>query len=111
MRERNSAFEIMRLFAMLMIILGHSVMATAKNQQPYLGALDCIGWGIGAFTVCAVNLFFLLTGYFMNSAHYRFGRIVFLWLKTIFYTGIIYIPEYVNLRTSGWQFGWLITKT
>ena len=27
------------------------------------------------------------------------------------HTGIIYIPEYVNLRTSGWQFGWLITKT
>ena len=23
------------------------------------------------------------------------------------HTGIIYIPEYVNLRTSGWQFGWL----
>ena len=27
------------------------------------------------------------------------------------HTGIIYIPEYVNLRTTGWQFGWLITKT
>ena len=27
------------------------------------------------------------------------------------HTGIIYIPKYVNLRTSGWQFGWLITKT
>ena len=27
------------------------------------------------------------------------------------HTGFIYIPEYVNLRTSGWQFGWLITKT
>ena len=27
------------------------------------------------------------------------------------HTGIIYIPVYVNLRTSGWQFGWLITKT
>lgn len=25
------------------------------------------------------------------------------------HTGII--SEYVNLRTSGWQFGWLITKT
>lgn len=91
MRERNSAFEIMRLLAMFMIILGHCAMATAKDQQPYLGTLDCIGWGIGAFTVCAVNLFFLLTGYFMNSAHYRFGRIVSLWLKTIFYSGIIYI--------------------
>lgn len=91
MRERNSAFEIMRLLAMFMIILGHCAMATAKDQQPYLGTLDCIGWGIGAFTVCAVNLFFLLTGYFMNSAHYRFGRIVSLWLKTVFYSLVLFI--------------------
>lgn len=91
MKERNSAFEIMRLIAMLMIILGHCMMATAKDQQPYLGTLDCIGWGIGAFTVCAVNLFFLLTGYFLNSTHYSLNKIASIWLKTVFYSSAIYI--------------------
>ena len=90
MKERNSAFEIMRLLAMQMIIWGHCMMATAKNQQPYLGIIDCIGWGVGAFTVCAVNLYFLLTGYFLKSTNCRLNRIIAIWLKTIFYSFVIY---------------------
>jgi len=45
MEQRNSAFEIMRILAMFMIILGHCMLATAENTEPYLGILDCTGWG------------------------------------------------------------------
>ena len=58
--KRNSSFEIMRLLAMFMIILGHCMLATAQNVQPYGEGIDNIGWGVKAFTICAVNLFFLL---------------------------------------------------
>ena len=91
MKERNSAFEIMRLLAMQMIIWGHCMMAKAKKQKPYLGIIDCIGWGVGAFTVCAVNLYFLLTGYFLKSTNCRLNRIIAIWLKTIFYSFVIYM--------------------
>lgn len=91
MKERDSTFEGMRLIAMLMIIWGHCMMATAKDQLPYLGTLDCIGWGVGAFTVCAVNLFFLLTGFFLNNDGYRISTTVYNWIKTIFYSSMIYI--------------------
>lgn len=91
MENRNSAFELMRLLAMLMIIFGHCMLATAQNVDPYLVGLDNIGWGVKAFTVCGVNLFFLLTGYFLKSSRPRFGRIIDIWIKTIFYSVTIYL--------------------
>ena len=99
--QRNSAFEIMRLIAMFMVILGHCVLVSAQDTEPYLGALDCIGWGIKAFTVCAVNLFFLLSGFYLRSDGFRISRVAEIWLKTIFYSGIIYII--VAIATSSFS--------
>lgn len=89
--SRNSSFELMRIVAMFMIVIGHCVMATAQDQGPYLGTIDNIGWFIKAFTVCAVNLFFLLTGYFAQGNRIRFGKTIELWIKTIIYSAGIYI--------------------
>ena len=41
--NRNSAFELLRIVAMFMIVWGHCMLATAKNQEPYLGIIDNIG--------------------------------------------------------------------
>lgn len=91
MNNRSSAFELLRIVAMFMVVLGHCMMATAKDQEPYLGIIDNIGWCIGAFTVCAVNEFFLLTGYFAKGENFKLGRIISIWLKTFFYSTVIYI--------------------
>lgn len=88
--KRSSSFELLRIIAMFMVVLGHCMMATAKDQQPYLGIIDNIGWFVGAFTVCAVNAFFLLTGYFAKSENFSLGRIIMIWLKTFFYSVVIY---------------------
>ena len=61
-KNRNSAFELMRIICMFLIILGHCTLATAENTEPYLGIMDNTGWLIKSFTVCSVNCFFLLTG-------------------------------------------------
>lgn len=101
MKERNSTFEIMRILAMFMVILGHCTLATAQNVEPYLGILDCTGWGIKAFTVCAVNLFFLLTGYFVSSKNFRISRNLEIWFKTIFYSVTIYFV--ISFATSSFS--------
>ena len=100
--KRNSAFEIMRLLAMFMVIIGHCVLVTAQDTEPYLGTLDNMGWGIKAFTVCAVNLFFLLSGFFLNSYEFKISRVADIWIKTIFYSGIIYII--ITFFTSSFSF-------
>ena len=73
--QRNSAFEMMRLLAMFMVILGHCVLVTAQDTEPYLGTLDNMGWSIKAFTVCAVNLFFLLSGFLSIRKNLRLAEL------------------------------------
>ena len=101
--NRNSAFELLRIIAMFMIVWGHCMLATAQNREPYLGTLDNIGWFVGAFTVCAVNLFFLLTGYFTNSKNFRVNRVIFIWIKTIFYSIGIYLVVSLLNGTFAWK--------
>lgn len=90
-RNRNSAFEFLRLVAMFMILLEHCLLATEKNIESVpLSTIDNVFWFIEAFTICAVNLFFLLTGYFLEEGKLKIGRIVLLWIKTILYSSTIY---------------------
>lgn len=95
-KERNTAFEIMRLMAMFMIVLEHCLGATVLDTGTPLSAIDNTGWFIEAFTVCAVNLFFLLTGYFLKSGGFRLSRWLCIWIKTVFYSAIIYIIAVVT---------------
>lgn len=98
--KRNSAFELMRIVAMLMVVWGHCVLATAQNTRPYLGIIDNIGWIIGAFTVCAVNLFFLLTGYYANTNFDKYVKVIKIWLKTIFYSVLIFCISNIIIHNN-----------
>lgn len=86
---RNSAFEGMRLLAMFMVVLGHCLLAAASDCAP-LSTMDNIAWFLQALTTCAVNLFFLLTGYFLKSGDAR-RKYPAIWGKTIFYSLGIYL--------------------
>ena len=88
--NRNSSFEIMRLVAMFMIVMEHGLLATTLNTQPVLSALDNISWFIEAFTICAVDLFFLLSGYFSSSKNNLYKCFSF-WKQTFFYSSVIYL--------------------
>jgi surface polysaccharide O-acyltransferase-like enzyme len=88
---RNSSFEIMRLLAMFMIVYEHCMGAVSLHTADVLSAIDNISWLCEAFTICSVNLFLLLTGYFATSKSFKIGKTVHLWGKTIFYSLVIYL--------------------
>jgi surface polysaccharide O-acyltransferase-like enzyme len=88
---RNSSFEIMRLLAMFMIVYEHCMGTISLRTDDVLSTIDNISWLCEAFTICSVNLFFLLTGYFATSKSFKVGKTVHLWGKTIFYSLVIYL--------------------
>lgn len=90
MKQRNSAFELMRIVAMYMVVLGHSLMAIALDSKVF-SPLDHAKWLIGAFTVPAVNLFFLLTGYYATSDCGNNKKVIYTWIKVQFYSVGIYL--------------------
>lgn len=90
-KERNSVFEFVRLLAMFMIVFEHAMLATSLHTENVLSTIDNISWFLEAFTICSVNLFFLLTGYFATDNHIDLKRIGKIWGKTIFYSTMIYL--------------------
>lgn len=99
---RSSSFEIMRIVAMFMVVAGHCLMATALHDTEPLSACDNVAWLVSAFGICAVNLFFLLTGYFLCERNDRLSKIVSLWGKTVFISISIYL---VACATGIMEFG------
>lgn len=88
---RSSSFEIMRIIAMFMVVAGHCLMSTGLHDTEPLSACDNAAWLVSSFGICAVNLFFLLTGYFLCERNNRLSKIVLLWGKTVFISISIYL--------------------
>lgn len=89
--NRSSSFEIMRIVAMFMIVVGHCLMSTVLHDAEPLSVCDNVAWLISAFGICAVNLFFLLTGYFLCDRKNKISKIIMLWGKTVFVSIGIYL--------------------
>lgn len=65
--RKKSVYEVLRLFLMFMIVLEHSFMVMTRNNYKQLSLIDNVTWFIQAFTYCAVDVFFLITGYFSKE--------------------------------------------
>lgn len=93
MKQRNSAFELLRITSMVLIIAHHfSVHGgfyfqnTSLTENMLFLQLLSIGGKVG------VNLFVMVTGYFtILSDGWRPEKIVKLWLQIFFYSTVIYL--------------------
>ncbi len=91
MRKRNSAFEIMRIFGMFLITFEHAIMNFNQELYPPLSSVDNVARVVLAFAAPAVNIFFLLTGYFAESRKARYESVARIWIKLILYSGVVYL--------------------
>ncbi len=85
MKERKSNLELLRILSMLTIILHHY----AVHGRFALG----LDWASDAVIgVCvwggkvAINIFILITGYFMCTQDIKLNKIIKLWLELLFYS-------------------------
>lgn len=94
--HRESSFELLRIICMLFIIWGHLVNKYSV-QEPILGLnyLEC--HVIKSFTIVAVNVFVLISGYF--SISFKLLRILKLGQLTWFYSVALLLLTII----SGWH--------
>ncbi len=86
-KERKSNFELLRIIAMIFIIIFHCVFKSGYavkvlNINNYLIKLF---WLLGEL---GVNLFILISGYFMVKNNFSYKKIIYLLLEVIFYNSI-----------------------
>ena len=87
-KKRNANMELLRLVAMLMVTMLHA-LGKSGSLQPMNGSLPLngwIAWGLETLSICAVNAFMLLSGYFMIHSKFRMKRLAELVLQTMFYS-------------------------
>lgn len=88
MKQRRANFELLRIVAMLMIITMHYLDKGGILPKPdaAFGTVGYLAWGMEAFCVCAVNVYVLISAYFLAECEYRPLKAVKLWLTVVFYS-------------------------
>ena len=77
--QRNSSFELLRIICMLMIVAGHVIISHEDTSiaDHYISQL------VRSFTVCAVNVFVMISGFF--GIRFKLDRLIRMDLQVWFY--------------------------
>lgn len=92
-KERESNFELLRIFAMFLIVLSHFVVhGVYPYWQRNISVLDHFN-NLVATLFCTgnigVTLFVLLTGYFSCHQNFNLRKLFNIYLKTLFFSVLI----------------------
>lgn len=92
MKQRNYGVDLLRCVLMFFIIVGHLFAHTdIRNQVAFLSGKWLFAWVVQAVTVCSVNAFVIITGYYMSSKPYDLWKGIKLWIKVLIYSITIWI--------------------
>lgn len=86
--KRNANMDILRMISMMMVTMLHAL--TKSDLLPFMGNEVSVNgwtaWVLEALSVPAVDIFMLISGFFLISSRFKTGRMVELVLQTLFYS-------------------------
>lgn len=104
---RMANLELLRCIAMMMVVVLHYLGKGGLLGDMTAGSLEAKGivaWVLESFCIVAVNVYMLISGYFLSSSSFKISRLVKLWLQVWFYsvgigllaavTGILPVEEF-----------------
>ena len=92
MKKRQTNFELLRIVAMLMIVTLHFNLFGEVLNNVEIYSFNWYFFNILEFVcIIAVNLYVLITGYFMVKSKFKLSKVLKLELQVIFYTVSIYL--------------------
>lgn len=89
--KRLANIELLRIIAMLMVVMLH-YLGKGELLPPVSLDMDVIGyvaWILESLSIVAVNVYVLISGYFLVESVFKPGKIVKLILQVLFYTILI----------------------
>ena len=110
--KRQLNFEILRIIAMCMIITMHYLTKglNVPKLSEDLSLSNMLWWMIYAFSVGAVNIYVLISGYFLADSRWRIDKVFSLYLTVWLYSilvpltlGAIGIVDFRSLGLGDWQ--------
>lgn len=89
--KRLANIELLRIIAMLMVIMLHylgkgGLLPTITTD---MGTTAYVAWILESLSIVAVNVYVLISGYFLVESEFKPGKIAKLVLQVLFYTVLI----------------------
>lgn len=88
-RKRMANLELLRCVAMMMVIalhyLGKGGLLVDLTGE-HLGGAEAAAWLLECFCIVAVNVYMLISGYFLCTSSFKLSRLIQLWLQIWFYS-------------------------
>lgn len=90
-KNRIPSYEALRVIAMLMVLCLHFNYQTGAlaDTEKLLTPTRVMGGLLESFAIVAVNVYVLISGYFLSKAQWKAERLVRLILQILFYTLLI----------------------
>lgn len=96
-KERVLNIEVLRILAMLFILLHHYAIHTDLIYSDVEGINKIISIFFSVFGKVGVNIFVLITGYFMINSKFKVKKIIEIELQVLFYSfSILLINVFLN---------------
>ena len=91
MSKRLNNFEALRILAMLMVVTLHYLdkggLLTSASEP--FGVVSYAAWFVESFAIVAVNVYVLITGYFMCESRMKLKRLLQIICQVMWYTLLI----------------------
>lgn len=91
MKKRIASIELLRILAMMMVVMLHYLskggLLTSLTEEFGPGAYTA--WLLEAFSIVAVNVYMLISGYFLVESGFKPGRLAELVCQVLFYSLLI----------------------
>lgn len=91
MKKRIVSIELLRIIAMMMVVmlhyLGKGEILPALTEELNLNGY--VAWGMEALCIVAVNVYMLISGYFLVNSGFKVSRLVELVCQVLFYSILV----------------------
>ena len=89
--KREAKFELLRILGMLMVVMLHYISLSGSLALPgnAMTPVRVMGGFLESLSIVAVNVYVLISGYFLSKTTFRLSRIVCLWFEIFFYALLI----------------------
>ena len=87
-KARQANIELLRIIAMLMVVTLHYLIKgqAAISLEQDTGILNLLLWFLKAMCIVTINVYVLISGYFLVEAKWKLSRLLTLWLQVMFYS-------------------------
>lgn len=86
---RQANLELLRCVAMMMVIVLHFLgkgKLLISLEEEWLYPAESIAWLLESFCIVAVNVYMLISGYFLCTSSFKPSRLIQLWLQVWMYS-------------------------